>query len=129
VVSLPRLAFVLMLALPAGELVAHHSFAAFDVTQPQYLSGTVKELQWGNPHIWLQLLVTNKSGAVEEWSLEGFSPNVLKRRGWKRDILHAGEKVRTEIRPRRDGSNGGLLVAVTREDGTLLISYDQFGPR
>jgi hypothetical protein len=119
----------LLFAFSAGELAAHHSFAAFDVSRPQFISGTVKELQWGNPHIWLQLLVINKSGAVEEWSLEGFSPNVLKRRGWKRDILKAGEKVRAEIRLLRDGGNGGLLVAVTRKDGTVLVSYDQFGPR
>ncbi len=37
----------LLVSLPAA---AHHSFATFDMTKTVTLRGTVKELQWTNPH-------------------------------------------------------------------------------
>ena len=37
------------------------------------LKGTVKELQWTNPHVWLQVTVDEK-GTKKEWSVEGRQP-------------------------------------------------------
>ena len=39
---------------------AHHSAAMFDDTQVRELKGVVKELQWTNPHVWLQITVDEK---------------------------------------------------------------------
>jgi len=76
--------------------------------------GTVKEVQWTNPHIWVQMLVKNPTtGTVVEWSIEGGSPNALGRQGWKRSSLHAGDTVEMVIHPLKDGSNGGSLVRVS----------------
>ncbi len=93
---------------------AHHSFATFDQTQEKTLVGTIKEVQWTNPHIWVQVLVKNPStGDVVEWSIEGGSPNGLSRQGWKRSTLNAGDAVEMVIHPLKDGSNGGSLVRVS----------------
>src|SRR5688572_31964699 len=64
--------------LAPAPVVAHHSAAMFDDTKVVELTGTVKELQWANPHIWLQVIVDDK-GKKTEWSLEGGSPNSLSR--------------------------------------------------
>ena len=93
---------------------AHHSFATFDQSQERTLVGTIKEVQWTNPHIWVQVLVKTPPGDnVVEWSIEGGSPNALSRRGWRRNSLNAGDPVAIVIHPLKDGSNGGSMVRVT----------------
>jgi hypothetical protein len=100
--------------LVSGAAGAHHSFATFDQTQEKTLVGTIKEVQWTNPHIWVQVLVKNPAtGDVVEWSIEGGSPNGLSRQGWKRSTLNAGDPVEIVIHPLKDGSNGGSLVRVS----------------
>jgi Family of unknown function (DUF6152) len=104
----------LLCALAGGNAGAHHSFATFDQSQERTLVGTIKEVQWTNPHIWVQVLVKNAtSGDVVEWSIEGGSPNGLSRQGWKRSTLNAGDAVEMVIHPLKDGSNGGSLVRVS----------------
>ena len=103
---------VLLGALAGGSAVAHHSFATFDQTKETTLVGTIKEVQWTNPHIWVQVLVKSAAGETVEWSIEGGSPNGLSRQGWKRTSLNAGDPVEMIIHPLKDGSNGGSLVRV-----------------
>ncbi len=96
-----------------GIASAHHSFATFDQTTTKTLVGTVKEVQWTNPHIWLQVLVKDPStGQDVEWSIEGGSPNGLHRQGWKRTTIKQGDAVELVIHPLKDGSKGGSLMKV-----------------
>lgn len=93
---------------------AHHSFATFDTHVTKTLVGTVKQMQWTNPHIWVQLLVKDPaSGAMQEWSIEGGSPNGLHRRGWKRTSIKAGDTVEMTIHPLKNGARGGSMMNVT----------------
>ena len=75
-----------LLAIAAVAAHAHHSFAMFDNEKEQILEGTVKEFQWTNPHIWIQVNVKSADGKVVEYSVEGGSPNGLRRQGWSKDI-------------------------------------------
>jgi len=100
-------------AMAGASAIAHHSFATFDQTKETTLVGTIKEVQWTNPHIWVQVLVKSPAGEVVEWSIEGGSPNGLSRQGWKRTSLNAGDPVEMVIHPLKDGSNGGSLVRVS----------------
>ena len=59
-----------LFALPAA---AHHTYAMFDGTRSVTLQGTVKELQWTNPHCFLQVLV-GKDGKLQEWSVQMNAP-------------------------------------------------------
>lgn len=106
----------LLIALNA---VAHHSGAMFDDKKSTTIEGTVKAFQWTNPHCWIQVLVPGQQ-APTEWSVEMGSPSQLFRGGWKPGTLKVGDKIRVVIRPTRDGTNGGLFVSVTREDGQPL---------
>lgn len=113
----------LMLALIAGvqrPLAAHHSAAMFDEAKVVELRGTVKELQWKNPHIWLQLLVDD-NGAKKEWSLEGGSPNSLSRQGWRSTTFQPGDAVTVRINPMKDGTPAGMFIGARFEgDGKTI---------
>ena len=89
-------------ALPAA---AHHSFSAeFDATKQVTLEGKVVQMEWVNPHSWLHIDVTQPDGSVVRWKIEGGSPSVLFRKGWNRDSLPAGIKVKVVGFQAKDGS-------------------------
>ncbi len=106
--------------LCAASAFAHHSFAAFDMTKTETLSGIVKEFQWRNPHSWIQMMVTDASGKTVEWSIEMSSPSGLSRQGWKQKTLQPGDKVTVVMHPLRDGEAGGSFVSGTLADGTKM---------
>jgi hypothetical protein len=106
--------------LASAPVVAHHSAAMFDDTKVVELTGTVKELQWANPHIWLQVIVDDK-GKKTEWSIEGGSPNSLSRQGWRATTFKAGDVVAVRLNPMKDGSPGGNFVgAKFASDGRTI---------
>ena len=105
------LSVLLALSIWGGAASAHHSFAMFDATQTKTLVGTVKQVQWTNPHIWVQVMVKDeKTGAAAEWSIEGGSPNGLTRQGWRRTSIKEGDAIEITIHPLKDGTNGGSMM-------------------
>ena len=93
----------------ARPLAAHHSAAMFDDTKVVELSGTVKALQWTNPHVWLQVMV-GEQGSATEWSFEGGSPNSLSRQGWRSTTFKPGDVVTVRLRPMKDGTAAGQFI-------------------
>jgi uncharacterized protein DUF6152 len=108
--------FALLIAAPA---LAHHSFAMFDRTKYMTLSGTVKEFEWTNPHVWIHLNVPD-SGKQVEWSFEMQAISTNAALGWRADSVKPGDKVTIEFYPLKDGSRGGQLAAATLADGKRL---------
>ncbi len=115
--ALLGLAALAGIATPA---LAHHSFAMFDREHKKQLSGTVKEVQWTNPHVWIQINVPNEKGVVEEWGVEFTSVNFMTRRGWNKDTVKAGDKIVLTISPLKDGSHGGGFREVVSVNGKPL---------
>jgi hypothetical protein len=114
------LSIVVLWAVLSQGADAHHSFAMFDNKAEKTLTGTVKELQWTNPHIWVQVLVKDPTSVKDvEWSIEGGSPNNLSRRGWSRNVMKAGDPIVIVIHPLKNGDNGGSLVKVTVSGKTI----------
>jgi hypothetical protein len=115
VIPLLALSVLSMLTAPAES---HHSFSAFDDTQVVELSGTVKDWQWTNPHIWLNLDVIGADGTEVQWGIEGQSPEVLRRQeAMPRNVIKVGDKVTISMHPRRDGTKGGSLMHVLSVNG------------
>jgi hypothetical protein len=104
-----------------GMVLAHHSFAMFDMNKDVTLTGTVREFQWRSPHSWLDIMAQDKSGKVGQWSLEMGAPNTLYRRGWRQLSVSPGDKVTAVLHPLRDGRKGGSLVSLILPDGTQLF--------
>ncbi len=79
---------LLAYAVPA---VAHHAFGAeFDPDAPIRLEGPSVRVEWVNPHSWIHIEVTNDDGTKQVWMVEGGTPNVLQRRGLRRECLPIG---------------------------------------
>ena len=109
-------------ALLAGPAFAHHSFAMFDSAKEITLVGTIKEFQWTNPHTWIVFDVTNAGGGVDEYGIEGMSPNYLARNGWDKHTLSSGDKVELVLHPLKDGRKGGFNVSVKLKDGKTMYN-------
>ena len=101
-------------------VAAHHSFSVFNTSETKTVTGTVKEIEWTNPHIWLWVNVPNDKGGVDVYAFEGMSPNFLERRGWTRTTLKAGDKITVDYNPLRDGKNGGMFRTGRMENGKTL---------
>ena len=106
-------AAMLGIAVMAGPALAHHSFAMFDTAHPAKMTGTVKELEWTNPHATLWVYADTKPGAPAElWNFETTSPGNLLRFGWTKRSFQAGDKVQVEYAPQRSGEHAGQVIEV-----------------
>ncbi len=106
----------------AGAASAHHSFAMFDTSKQVTVQGVVKQFTWANPHVWLDIVVTDDRGQPQTWGLESLAVGLLYRDGWTADSLKPGDKVTVQLHPMRDGTFGGQLMKVTLADGHVLNS-------
>jgi hypothetical protein len=107
------------LFMGAAPALAHHSFAAqYDSQQMMTLTGTIKTVEWTNPHVYVHLEVQDPSGKISTWALEGYPPNTLKRTGFEKKILVVGDTITVTAYKAKDGSNTGAGREVTFKDGT-----------
>jgi hypothetical protein len=73
---------------------AHHSFASeYDADRPTKIQGTVKKVEWINPHSWITIEVKAPDGTVQTWEIEAGAPNAMFRRGFNRDSLPIGTEI------------------------------------
>jgi hypothetical protein len=112
----------------SGVAEAHHSNAAYDVDHPQTMEGTVKTVNWTNPHITFVVEKDVKAGELANiWVFEVSSPGVLTRSGWTKRSLQPGDHAIFRYAPLRDGKPGGYLQKVTLPNGQEL-SYSLTPP-
>ncbi len=104
---------------------AHHSAAMFDNQKVKELAGTIKEFQWKNPHVWIQLYVQNSAGVKEEWSIEGLGPNSLSRQGWRPTTFKPGDAVAIKVNPMKDGTTGGMFIGAKFADGKTIGNWGE----
>lgn len=110
---------VLLMALvfslgAASNAFAHHSFGMFDLSKNVTVTGVVKEFQWTNPHVWIDIAVKGpgeKQGAI--FSVEAGSVSILQKDGWTRNSIKPGDEVTVVVHPLRTDSPGGSLVSAT----------------
>lgn len=112
--------FGLPALLASTGATAHHSTAEFDYSKEVVVTGTVKEVQWTNPHSFLQVLVPGGDGKTVQWAVEIGAPAINVRMGWRKDSVKEGDKVTMYVAPARDGRPYGTLRYLTFEDGRRL---------
>ena len=108
-------------ALFAVPVFAHHSFAMFDHARKSTITGSVKEFEWINPHVWLHLDVKKPDGTVEPWAFEAGTPNVLFRRGFTKASLIPGTEVVVDGYQSKDGSRRANGRDLTFADGKKMF--------
>lgn len=103
-----------------GLAMAHHSAAMFDRTKEVELVGVIKEYQFANPHVWIEMLVGEDEGKPVQWSIEGEGPAMMARMGLGPAVLKPGDKVTMRAHPLRDGRPGGSFISMTLPDGKVI---------
>src|SRR6187397_457089 len=101
-------------------VAAHHSTAEFDYTRQVTIKGTVKEVQWTNPHSYIQLITDGDAGQKIQWSVEIGSPSLNINMGWRKNSVKAGDVVTMLLAPARNGKPYGTLRVLTFADGQKL---------
>jgi len=87
-------ALTMTFMLNMSQVNAHHAFAAeFDADSPVLLKGKVSKVELINPHSWIHVDVKNDDGTIEQWMVEGGTPNTLYRAGITRKSLPIGTDV------------------------------------
>ena len=100
--------------------LAHHSFAMFDPDKTIVLNGSVKELEWTNPHVWLRLMVIDASGKPVQYAVEMGSVARSTYDGWKPNTVKPGDTISVSMHPNKDGSRGGMYLSAKLADGREL---------
>jgi hypothetical protein len=99
----------------------------FDMAKSVNYQGKVREVQWTNPHVWVELEVT-VDGKTVNLSFEGAAISVLKRVGWTRDTVKAGDLVTVVGHPYKDGRPGGSINYLILADGRKVGTGDAIPP-
>jgi hypothetical protein len=118
-----RTVWALLVALAvAVPVAAHHSVSAeFDLNKPIKFSGTIKSVEWTNPHIYTHVEV-KEGGKTTEYRVEGGPPNSLFRQGWRRDTLKIGETVSVSgVRAKNPASMNVGQATITTADGRRVF--------
>jgi len=118
-----NLVAVFILLAIAAPVFAHHSEAAeYDSNKPVKITGTIKKVEWQNPHIWFYVEVKDENGNVTTWGFSAAPPGSLMRRGITKDNFPIGAVINVTGSRARDGSNNASSHTVTFADGKNVMT-------
>lgn len=113
-----------MLALITTHALGHHSRAHFSLDETITIEGTVTELSWRSPHIYVAVDAVDSAGVRATWTLEGHSIPGSLRVGWEQHSVRVGDRVRVVAHPNRNPAKTfAMLYSATLADGTTYYAY------
>jgi Family of unknown function (DUF6152) len=119
-----------LIASLTGPILAHHSFSTeYDASKKVKLTGVVTNVAWTNPHMRVYIDVTDASGKVTNWNLELTSPNSVRRQGWGKNDLKAGDKVIFEGYAGKVVESRGALASIAKVETPERKLLVQGGPQ
>src|SRR5262245_18359006 len=77
----------------AGELRAHHSVSAIEITTPVWVKGTVVQYEPISPHAMIELDVRGADGETQRWTVQGPNLGRLERHHLAKDFLKTGDVI------------------------------------
>ena len=120
--ALPAALLSVATLIAASPATAHHAYNTFDDTRIRTLEGTIETFEWSNPHVVLTVLVKlDGRGEPQEWRIETSAPGILKRFGWQRSSMKAGDRISAVCNPLRNGAPGCRLHSLKMLDTGLIL--------
>jgi len=117
------------IAIAAGAFAnaasAHHGITNFDLNTDIALEGVVTNVEFINPHSWLNLDVTGVDGEVTAWRCELRGATVLRRSGWTPEMFPDGLQIRITGSPDRRDPTTCYLGTAFFPDGSSIDRYGQ----
>jgi Family of unknown function (DUF6152) len=115
---------LLLAAIPA---IAHHSVAAeYDFDKPVEFTGTLKQMEWINPHAMLHLEVTNQDGNKAVWIFQTTGAGALRQKGLARASqggLAVGQTYTISGFAAKNGKTQGFIKTLKMPDGRLITMW------
>ena len=107
---------------------AHHGFGVeFDANKCMDLKGTLKAIQWENPHAYFDIDVKGADGKVVTWHLEMVTPNALKRTGTSKADFTSNfcKTINARACQSKVGDNRGAASYLALPDGLIRLVGQQ----
>jgi hypothetical protein len=109
-----------VVALTSWQATAHHSRAAYDMTREVTLEGTVTELAWSNPHIFMTVETRGEDGKANRVDVEVTSVSEAASLGLPREVIAPGARVAVRAHPGRGGvASRAVGLVVTAANGMV----------
>jgi hypothetical protein len=114
---------IALLLAAAPVIWAHHSVSAeFDTNKRITFTGTVKKVDWMNPHIYTHVEVKEADGKVVVYKVEGGAPNALFRQGIRQETLKTGTVVTcTNCSRSKSATSMNVNGALRTADGQAFL--------
>jgi hypothetical protein len=112
----------MLAALPAP---AHHGLGRFDRTKPVEIEGTIRSIDFVNPHSYLNLDVIGADGNVIAMRCEMRAATLLRRSGWSEEMFVTGAQAKVFGFAHRDDPASCYLEDITIGDAPKRNRNDQ----
>ena len=123
---LSRVVTAVALATIAAPAIAHHSVSGqFDARDSALytVTGTLKKVDWINPHIYFAVDVKDKAGKVVTHNFENFPPSFWRRQGVNKAAFKVGDAITVDAYPARDGTKTlGFAKVIHLSDGRTIAT-------
>ena len=116
--------FALLLAVCSPMFAHHGSGISYDLSKQISVTGTVTEVSWTNPHVFVMFDVKDEKGNVLRWGAETHTPAQLKEVGWTKDIVKPGDHVAITLFPSKVGASRGLLAKLVLNGKVIIDDGD-----
>jgi hypothetical protein len=107
-----------ILACCTANVYAHHGVAQhYDDNKPVSLDAVITSMEFVNPHAYVYFDVASNDGKMVPWRCEMAAATALRRRGWGKDTLSAGQNITVKGSLARREENVCVITGFIFEDG------------
>jgi hypothetical protein len=110
----------------ATPAYAHHGFGLFDRSKPLEIQGTIRGIDFVNPHSYLNLDIVDAAGKPIAMRCEMRAATLLRRSGWSAEMFVAGAKATVFGFGHRNDPASCYLEDITIGDAPKRNRNDQF---
>jgi hypothetical protein len=115
-------ALVALTLVAVAPLRAHHSWPV-SFEKLVTVKGTVKQIEWANPHPMFTIEVRGGDGKMEQWLIGGPAITRMEANGWTRNTIKVGDVMTGTGYQFADGQKVIRLERVVLPDGKEMRVY------